>query len=327
MNPKYTSIIRNQIKKYINTESRYLSTQIKPNQLEILKHLRRITNEGVTSCKRALIENNWDIKLATAHILGNQQTKNISFDENKLNYGRISVLSDKTGNKTVAVELKTDCDIVASTQLFETVARKLVTSVFEYLEDRSREKSEKNTHIVKISPSDLDSIPIQDSKEDTLRNLLNRTSSQFGKPLVVENIYVCEAKADEVIGSYTHKSVNSSTSKEIVGTRVGLVKLSHKEISKEHLKRVADLIALQAVGDPNYSSMEEFLSLNLLKYDQFKNVLSEVSKSLNVEWIEINPKATVREALESVKTQKISEIKIKAILYMNSGKNTILLNE
>ncbi|UKJ90017.2 putative GTP/GDP exchange factor for ARF [Theileria orientalis] len=309
------------------TEPRYLSTRKKQDHLEIIKHLRRITNEGVTSCKRALIENNWDIKLATAHILGNQQTKNISFDENRLNYGRIAVLSDKITDRTVAVELKTDCDIVASTHLFETVARRLVTSVFEYLEDKSREYSSINTNIFKISPSDLDSIPIQDSEEDTLRNFLNRTSSQFGKPLVVENIYVCEAKLDEVVGSYTHKSVYSSTSKEVVGTRLGLVNLSHKEISKAHLKKLADLIALQAVGDPNYSSMEEFLSLNLLKYDQFNNLLSEVSKSLNVEWIEINPKTTVREALESVKTQKISEIKINAILYMNSGKNTILLNE
>ncbi|BAM41682.1 likely GTP/GDP exchange factor for ARF [Theileria orientalis strain Shintoku] len=271
--------------------------------------------------------NGEDIKLATAHILGNQQAKNISFDENRLNYGRIAVLTDKTSRRTVAVELKTDCDIVASTQLFESVARKLVKSLVEYLEKRSIDNSGERTHIVKINPGELDSIPIEDSKEDTLRNLLNRTSSQFGKPLVVENIYACEAKVDEVIGSYTHKSVQSSTSKEIVGTRVGLVTVRNKEISKAHLKQLADLIALQAVGDPNYSSMEEFLSLNLLKHDQFNKVLSEVSKQLNVERIEINPKATLREALESVKTQKIPEIKVNAILYINSGKSTIVVNE
>lgn len=49
----------------------------KESQLALCWELRRLTGEGLMTCKEALKENNWDIKQAQKHLIG--RTKNLRY--------------------------------------------------------------------------------------------------------------------------------------------------------------------------------------------------------------------------------------------------------
>eukprot|EP00375_Theileria_parva_P001839 XP_764514.1 hypothetical protein [Theileria parva strain Muguga] len=255
--------------------------------------------------------------------------------------GKVSLSFTQKRDRSVVVDLRSDCDIVASTKLFEYVCKQVSDSVLAFLELQTPEFFSNKPHIFTINTTDLDYIPIQHSSQDTVGGVLKRVSSQFGKPVVAENIYVCHNKEGDFIGSYTHNTLPSSSEHTFVAKRAGIASLKCDCTGgfETDLKRFGDLIALQAVADPNFCTLDEFMSLKLLKYEEFNHMLTNLSDSVNklkrptdtkisqVKWTPINANTTVKEALEVVKFLNIPEISINALLYINAGKESVLVNK
>jgi len=96
---------------------------------EQIKELREATGAGVLDCRKALEENNGDVKKATAYLREKGLAKAVKRSDREASEGVVELYSHGGGRVGVMVEVNCETDFVARSDAFRELAHELALQI------------------------------------------------------------------------------------------------------------------------------------------------------------------------------------------------------
>jgi elongation factor Ts len=155
--------------------------EIKP---ALVKELRERTGAGMMDCKKALVEADGDIELATEHLRKAGQAKADKKSGRVAAEGQVLIKSDLDAGRHVVVEVNSETDFVANDENF----REFVDVVGQAVLD--------------ASPKDLDALLAAQANGQTVEQARQALITKVGENIAVRRFDELETKAN--VGAYTH---------------------------------------------------------------------------------------------------------------------------
>lgn len=139
--------------------------------IDQIKKLREETGAAVLDCRRALEENQGDLKKAVAWLRKRGIEKAVKKADRKTSQGLVEAYIHATGKVGAMVELWCETDFVARNEEFKNLARELAMQV------------------AAMNPKDVDSLLKQEYIRDnskTVGDLIKESMAKFGENIVVK---------------------------------------------------------------------------------------------------------------------------------------------
>ena len=208
----------------------------------LIKELRDISGAGMMDCKKALEENDNDIKKATEWL----REKGIAKAAKKA--GRIAAEGLSTivenGNKAVILEINCETDFVAKNEKFQN----FLSDVAHTILDSNAKTNEEALAL----PCD----------EGTLEDYVTNMTATIGEKISFRRFALVEKAADEYFGSYIHMGGKISVLTVVKGANADVAKdvsmhaaamrpeyVTKEEVPTEQLEHEKSILTEQAIAE------------------------------------------------------------------------------
>ncbi len=194
----------------------------------LVKELRERTNAGMMECKKALVESNGDLEMASEALRKAGQAKAVKKASRTAGEGTIVVLAANDAKSAVLVEVNCETDFVAREEKFMQFAKSAATIALQN----------------KLSV-------VEDLQKATDAARLELVG-QLGENITVRRIALHTVR-DGVVGAYAHGDAN--------GVRIGALVV----LKKGNVESARDLAMQVAAMNPEYLTTAEIPQVRLDK--------------------------------------------------------------
>lgn len=216
----------------------------------LIKELRDISGAGMMDCKKALEENDNDIKKATEWLREKGIAKAAKKASRIAAEGLSTIVED--GNKAVILEINCETDFVAKNEKFQ----KFISDVAHTILDSSAHTNEEALALA--------------CDEGTLEDYVTNMTATIGEKISFRRFALVEKADDEYFGSYIHMGGKISVLTVVKGANADVAKdvsmhaaamrpeyVTKDEVPSEQLENEKKILTEQAIAEGKPAEIAE----------------------------------------------------------------------